>query len=428
MHPKTAARQMALRALVKSENHDLVAPNFGDLDQSVRPFAREIYSGTQRGRALLDWTLAPLLSKPLAKLDAPIRAALRLALYEKLVLQTPPHGFVGEYAGLMRDERKTSAVGFVNAVLRRLPDTWRDLPPDLPQRLAVEFSHPQWLVKRYLKNLGEAETTALLRANTERAPLCLRANTLLCSRDELLQKLPDARAGLFSPDAIIVEANDPTRLPGWFEGEFFAQDEAAQMVAHLAAPRPGQTVFDCAGAPGGKATHCAQLMRNQGRILSIDIAPGRLKLVRENAARLKVSIIETRAGDLRELAPDLGQADLVLLDAPCLGTGTLRRRPDAKWRKTPAALAELVVLQRELLDAASKLVKPGGNLVYSTCSLEPEENRDQARAFTARSGWEVEAAPEWMKAIATEEGWIATWPHRQGCDGMFAAKWRRPTA
>ena len=346
MHPKTAARQLALRALVQSENHDLVAPDFRALDEGVRPFARELYSGTQRQRARLDWSLAPLLSKPIAKLDAPVRAALRLAAYEKLVLQTPPHGFVGEYAGLMRDERKTSAVGFVNAVLRRLPDAWRASPPQQPARFAVEWSHPQWLVERYLQTLGEAPTEALLRANNERAPLCLRANTLKISRDELLRRLPDARAGTLSPDAIITEFGDPTRLSGWDEGDFFVQDEAAQLVAHLAAPRAGDLVLDLAGAPGGKTTACAQLMGNRGKIISVDVAPGRLKLVRQNAARLGIEIIETRAGDARQLAPELELADLVLLDAPCLGTGTLRRRPDAKWRKTPAMLAELVELQR----------------------------------------------------------------------------------
>ena len=425
MHPKTAARQLALRALVKSEAHDLVAPDFRALDEGVRPFARELYSGTQRQRAKLDWTLAPLLSKPLAKIDAPVRASLRLAAYEKLELKTPPHAFVGEYAGLMRDERKTSAVGFVNAVLRRLPAGWRALPPNLPQRLAIEFSHPQWLVARYLKNLGEAETEALLRANNARAPLSLRANTLRTSRAQLLKRWPAARAGHLSPDAILLDGGDPTRLDGWDDGDFFAQDEAAQLVAHYAAPREGDFVIDLAGAPGGKSTGCAQLMENQGRIVSVDIAPGRLKLVRENAARLGITIIETRAGDARNLPPGLAGADLVLLDAPCLGTGTLRRRPDAKWRKTPESLAELVALQRELLDAAAKCVGPGGALIYSTCSLENEENAEQARAFSERSGWPIEAAPAWMKRIQTDEGWLQTWPQRDGCDGMFAAKWRR---
>ena len=425
MHPKTAARQLALRALVRSENNDMVAPDFGALSPDVRPFARELYSGTQRHRAKLDWNLAPLLSKPIAKLDAPIRAALRLAAYEKLVLQTPPHGFVGEYAGLMRDERKTSAVGFVNALARRLPDNWRALPDNVSSRLAIEFSHPAWLVQRYLKSLGATQTEALLDANNSRAELCLRANTLKISRDELLKRLPNARAGQLSPDAILIEGGgDPTRLPGWDNGDFFVQDEAAQLVAHYAAATPGQSVLDLAGAPGGKATHCAQLMRNQGQITSVDIAPGRLKLVRENAARLGISILRVQIADAREFAGE--PAELVMLDAPCLGTGTLRRRPDAKWRKTPQALAELVELQRELLDAAARLVKPGGALIYSTCSLEPEENTEQARAFTQRSGWPIEAAPDWMSDLHTPEGWVQTWPHRDGMDGMFAAKWRRP--
>ena len=427
MHPKTAARQLALRALMRSESNDMVAPDFRDLDASVRPFARELYSGTQRNRAKLDWTLAPLLSKPIAKLDAPIRAALRLAAYEKLVLQTPPHGFVGEYAGLMRDERKTSAVGFVNAVARKIPGEWRALPDKIASSLAIEFSHPLWLVQRYIKNLGADETRQLLSANNQRAPLCLRTNTLKISRDELLQRLPGARRGCLSPDAITLDGGDPTQLPGWNDGEFFVQDEAAQLVAHYAAPGAGERVLDLAGAPGGKATHCAQLMRNHGRIECVDIAPGRLKLVRENAARLGISIMRVQTADVRDTSSHGEPADLVLLDAPCLGTGTLRRRPDAKWRKTPQALAELVELQRELLDAAAKLVVPGGALVYSTCSLEPEENVEQARAFTERSGWTIERAPDWMKDVQTEEGWLQSWPHRDGADGMFAAKWRRPT-
>ncbi len=429
MHPKTTARQLALRALVRSERDDMVAPDFRDLTPDVRPFAREIYSGTQRHRARLDWTLAPLLSKHISKIDPPVRAALRLAAYEKLVLQTPPYAFVGEYAGLMREERKLSAVGFVNAIARRLPDDWRELPDKTPARLAIEFSHPLWLVQRYIKQLGAGEASQLLKANNERAALCLRANTLKVSRDELLRRLPNTRASSLAPDALLLDGGDPTQLPGWNKGDFFVQDEAAQLVAIYAAPRAGDTVLDLAGAPGGKATHCAQLMNNQGRITVVDIAPGRLKLVRENAARLGISIMQVRTADVRELAgeiEDIGLADLVLLDAPCLGTGTLRRRPDAKWRKTPAALAELVKLQRELLDAAAQLVKPGGALVYSTCSLEPEENAEQARAFSGRSGWPAEAAPDEMKAVRTGEGWLQSWPHRHGCDGMFAAKWRRP--
>lgn len=427
VHPKTAARRAALRALVSSEKSELVAPDFSLVETAVRPFAREIYSGTQRWRARLDWNLAPLLSKPLGKLDAPVRAALRLAIYERLEGHTPPHALASEYAGLMRGEKLASATAFVNAITRRLPDSYRDTPPQLAARLSVEHAHPQWLVERYLKRLGADETAALLQANQTRAPLCLRVNTLETSRESALHELQNAgiaaRFGALSPDALIIdEGLDPTRLPAWNRGELFAQDEAAQLVAHFANPQPGNRVLDCASAPGGKSTHLAQIMENRGEIVALDLAPGRLKLVAQNAARLGVSIIQTRAVDARSFVDEHG-FDLVLLDAPCSGTGTFRRRPDAKWRRTPEAIRELVKLQRELLDATARLVKPGGALVYSTCSLETEENDAQARAWSERFGWQLIAL---SGATSTPEGWAQTWPHLHGTDGMFAAKWTRP--
>jgi 16S rRNA (cytosine967-C5)-methyltransferase len=172
-------------------------------------------------------------------------------------------------------------------------------------------------------------------------------------------------------------------------------------------------IVDCAAAPGGKSTHLAQLMENTGKIIACDLSVGRLKLVCENAARLGIENIETHAGDLRQLAPSLPRADLVLLDAPCSGTGTLRRRPDAKWNKTPQQLTELVLLQRELLKAAASLVKPGGVLVYSTCSIEPEENENQIE-------WWQNQHPAWHAQTRS------TLPHRDGCDGMFAARLTKP--
>ncbi len=419
-----------MRALVAVEKGALVSPDFSDIDDSVRGFAREIYSGTQRQRALIDWTLAPLLNKPIEKIDAPVRAALRLAGYEKWVLDTPLHAITGEYAGLMRGEKLSSATGFVNAIARKLGDSFRELPRQKAFRLHVQFSHPLWLVERYLERFGEEEAFALLQANNERAPLCLRVNTLKANREDVSIRIPQGRLSELSPDGIICEENfDPTTLQSWDRGEIFAQDEAAQLVSLYAAPQKGDYVIDCAGAPGGKATHCAQLMGNLGKILVCDLSIGRLKLVKENAKRLGIKCIETLAGDIEELAPQLsqkGQADLVLLDAPCLGTGTFRRRPDAKWRKTPEQLGELVALQEKLLDAAATLVKPGGSLVYSTCSLEIEENAAQALKFAERSGWEIETAPDSLSAVRDENGFLQSWPHKNGCDGMFAAKFRRP--
>jgi 16S rRNA (cytosine967-C5)-methyltransferase len=429
-HPKTLARRAALRALVASEREEFSPENFSSVDTAVRPFAREIYSGTLRYRARLDWTLAPLLKKPLEKLDPPVRAALRLALYEKLALQTPDRALANEYTELMRGAKLKSATGFINAITRRLPAEWREAVGNEAQRLSIELSHPRWLIKRYLERLGPDETTALLEANNQVAPSCLRVNTLKSSREKLLSEIPGSTPGELSPDAIYLERGDVTGLDQWKNGQLFAQDEAAQLVALLAAPKSGDFVIDCAAAPGGKTTHLAQIMGNRGRILALDSSPLRLLKVKENAARLDISIVEARAGDLRVVGPELAQwgsfADVVTLDAPCLGTGTLRRRPDAKWRKTPEQLQQLLQLQSELIDCAALLVKPGGVLVYSTCSLEREENEGQIEAFLARrDDFSVERAPSTFGAAATSDGFLNTWPHRHGCDGMFAARLKR---
>jgi 16S rRNA (cytosine967-C5)-methyltransferase len=317
----------------------------------------------------------------------------------------------------MKAEKLSSAMGFVNAIARRLLEVTR-AAPDAKQNpaafLATEYSHPEWIVRRWLARFGFEECEKLLQFNNCVAPLALRVNTLRATREEVLSSLQArgvaAMPGVLAPDAIIVEnAGDPTNWPEWTDGKVIAQDEAAQLVSIFASSQPGQIVIDCAAAPGGKSTHLAQLLRGEGEIIACDLSEGRLKLVRENAARLGIENISTRTGDLRKLAPDLPHADLVLLDAPCLGTGTLRRRPDAKWNKTPQQLTELVALQRELLEVAASLVKPDGVLVYSTCSLEPEENENQIAL------WQNEN-PAWQAQTRS------TLPHRDGCDGMFAAR------
>jgi 16S rRNA (cytosine967-C5)-methyltransferase len=425
MHPKTAARRAALKVLVLLEERDV---NFAQalneyaafIPASTRGFARELASGVLRHRSRLDWTLAPLLKKPLEKLDTPVRAALRLCCYERTFLKTPPPVAGNEYSAVLRREKLSSAAGLLTAIARRLPDAPRAAPPceaNPARHFAVEYSHPQWLVERWLERFGADECEKLLAFNNTIAPLALRVNTCLATRDEVLRSLQardlNVRVGAHSPDAIIVEnAGDPTAWPEWNEGVIIAQDEGAQLVARFAHPLPGQYIIDACAAPGGKSTHLAQLMNNEGKIIACDF-PGRIKLVRENAERLKMEIIETREGDFLELSTQLAPADLVLLDVPCLGTGTLRRRPDAKWKKTSDQLCGLLALQRELLAAAARVVKPNGFLVYSTCSIEPEENEEQVENFLREN-------PDWRL-----EGTMSTLPHRDRCDGAFAAKLRR---
>ena len=343
---KTRARLGAIAALVAIEEHDAIlgaALEKQNLGEALA-FSREISSGVLRHRARLDWTIAPLLKKPLHKLDAPVRAALRLALYERIELQMHIAVVADEYAGAMRAFHLKYSVGFVNAVARRLPDRWRDVHPRWPlaQKLATEFSHPQWLVERWLQQFGESECVALLETNNGRAPLALRVNTLRANRDEVRNALCErglkARDGSLSPDAIVVEdAGSPLDWPEWTTGKIIAQDQAAQMVSLFLKPQPGWKIADVAAAPGGKTTHLAQLMNDEGEILACDVAPGRIKLVQQNVARLGLKSIQTRVGDWRKImesTPEYRRTfDAVLLDAPCLGTGTLRRRPDAKWKK-----------------------------------------------------------------------------------------------
>ncbi|HEX8236778.1 MAG TPA: 16S rRNA (cytosine(967)-C(5))-methyltransferase RsmB [Abditibacteriaceae bacterium] len=443
MHPKTQARRGALKALVALENSDVpLASALNDLHlpAEAQGFARELVAGVCRTQSRLDHTIAPLLKKRLSKLDAPVRAALRLAAYERCVLDTPHSALVDEYAEAMRAAHLRSAVGFVNAVARRLPAEF--IPsPDANKNavafLSTEYSHPTWIVERWLRHLGFEACAALCQSNNTIAPLHLRVNTLKTTRERVLDSLRerglDARAGALSIDAVVVERGEeslgsPQHWPEWQSGWILAQDEAAQCVARLAHPHEGDTIVDACAAPGGKTTHLAQMMKDTGTVLACDLAPGRLKLVRENAQHLGLKCIETRAGDFLELASNLPKADLVLLDAPCLGTGTWRRRPDARWRKTKQQLGELVVLQRKLLNAAALVVKPGGVLVYSTCSLESEENEDQAHWFLEQhDSWSFATSEmeEPLRVLKSLDGVLQTWPHLHDCDGMFAAKFQR---
>lgn len=447
LHPRTIARQAALRALVAMEHDEAVAGAaarnlHAAADQ--RGFAHELTYGVLRHRSRVDLALRPLLKKPIDRLDAPVRAALRLAAYERYHLGAEPAVVVNEYASLMRLEKKSSATGFVNAVLRRLPRQISTvaLSHDLAANLANACSHPQWLVERWINRFGLDGCRALCEINNRSAPLTLRVNTLRTDRETVLSALIcrglKAKPGALAPDAILVEdAGSPTDWPEWRDGEIIAQDEAAQIVAYLADPQPGQFIIDAAAAPGGKATHLAQLMKNDGILLAQDVAPGRVKLIEQNAQRLGLSIIEPRVADLHQTNDRLLRnvsrvdADIVLLDVPCLGTGTWRRRPDARWRKSPAQLEELVKLQREMLEAAATLVRPGGVLVYSTCSLEREENEEQVRWWLDRhNDWRIEAPPllfhrDALQRTVTAEGFVSTLPHRDGCDGMFAVRLRR---
>ncbi|MBI2527243.1 MAG: 16S rRNA (cytosine(967)-C(5))-methyltransferase RsmB [Candidatus Rokubacteria bacterium] len=395
----------------------------------------EIVYGTLRWQRQLDWRLAPYLRRPLARLDPWVRMLLRLTAYQLLFLDRIPRwAAVDEAVSLARLKSRTPGPAeFVNAVLRSL--TRAPAPPPLPESPAasagVRWSFPDWLAARWIARYGRQEAEALMAALDERPPLTVRANTLRCSRDVLAARLRDeelveTRPTALAPEGLAVERGSPGRWRAFADGWCTVQDEASMLIARLVAPRPGDVVADTCAAPGTKATHLAQLMDNRGVIIAMDPQAARLRLVAKSATRLGLTIVECHTGPVETLAKGWrGRCDRVLVDAPCSNLGVLRRNPEVKWRRTEDDLRRLQQKQRAILAAAASLAKPGGRLVYATCSLEPEENEDVVRPFLeGHPDWHIDPPAEFPVA-ADALGIVRLLPHVHGTDGFSAIRLRR---
>lgn len=407
--------------------------------------ATELTFGTLRQLGRVDHVLSAFLRRPLSALTPWIRSALRLGAYQLLFLdRIPASAAVNEAVSLARRYGHEGTAGLVNGVLRNLV---RQGPPPLPsadaadvtlaERLAVTYSHPRWLVERWLGELGQAETEALLRADNEAPALTVRVNHLRTTAAALQRSL-EADGVTVRPlrhlsDGFEISGFDIlSGLRAYRAGEFVVQDEAAMLVADIVAPQQGERVIDACAAPGGKTAAMADKMANIGEILAADVEPDRLRRVEENCRRLGITCVKTVASDARSLG-DLhpGWADRVLVDAPCSGLGTLRRRPDARWRKEAAGSAQLARLQAEILAGVLPCVRPGGILVYSTCTIGRTENQSVVEALLAAH---PELAPDEIKphvptslsdAVGDGGWWLQTYPHRHGIDGFFIARLRR---
>ena len=390
-----------------------------------------LVAGVTRWRRWLDWSLARHLRRPLAELDAPLRQALRIGAFELLVEGKPAHAAVGEAVGVARAMLHKGAAGLANAVLRKLA---RQRPPepqtgDLADDLAVRYSHPTWMVRRWLARWGEGDTRALLEANNRVPRFALRANPLTTTPEALTETLREAGplASEHVPGMVTVERlGVALRTGAVARGEAAVQDEAAALVVRVLDPQPGESILDGAAAPGGKAIAAAEAMGDTGRVVAVDVSAAKTQLVRRAARAHCATIVEPLAADLADLGPGEG-FDRVLLDAPCSGTGVLAKRADLRWRRSPEALGELAALQDRLLDAAARHVRPGGLLVYSTCSLEREENEDRVTAFLARhAGFAAEPVGALVPpSFRTPAGHYQALPHVHGTDGAFAARLRR---
>ncbi len=441
-----STRRAALHALERIERDQAfvgIADGADDLpDARTRRQVKEYVAGVTRWRRWLDFLLAEYYRGPFDRMERPLKIILRIGLYDLLFLRTPAHAAVHENVELAKREVRRGAAGLVNGILRAIDRQRDDLPEpdtgDVAEDLAIRHSHPTWIVRRWVERFGPEATRELLVWNNRRPIYGLRVNTRRLSAEAFRERL-DAHdvawsASPYLDDFVRVKRLQPVLRAGWLEeGLCAVQDESAGLIVRLLDPQPGETLADTCAAPGGKSLYAAERMQGEGTIYAIDVNGKRLNLVREAAEAQGVAgMLRLHAADLRDWArsPDAPQADRVLLDAPCSGLGVLAKRADLRWQRAPEDLEELTALQDALLDAAARLVRPDGLLVYSTCTIEPEENQHRVEAFLERhAGFALEpAAPYVPEAVTTDEGYLATFPHQHGVDGAFGARLRRVAA
>jgi 16S rRNA (cytosine967-C5)-methyltransferase len=440
------ARTLAHEVLVRVEateafadvllGHRLAETTLPPADRSL---ATRLVFGTLAWQGRLDHHLGSLVRTPLTRLDPPVRVALRLGLYQLLFLERiPAYAAVDSSVRIVRREAGAGAAGLANAVLRRaaanvaglaLPD-----PRDPMERLAIEWSHPRWLVERWAADYGVEEMPRLLAANNEHGKTTLRVNTLRTTPDALGEALVAARVGVtpgrWSPDALVIDggAARVRAMAAYREGHATFQGEASQLVTRLLGLTPGLRLLDACAAPGGKTAHAAAQLGATGLVAALDVRPGGVRRIAAEAARIGAVTVHVAVGDARR-PPFAGPFDAVLVDAPCSGLGTLRRHPELRWRRRPEDVARLAALQQEILRGVAGLVRPGGVLVFSVCTLTREENEGAVEAFLAADPrFGVEPAgphlPGAAAALVGPDGFLRTLPHRHDLDGFFAARLR----
>ena len=429
-----SARQVAIDALVRVDDgafaHILVPETLRrvSLDQRDRAFVTELVYGTLRMRRTLDHLLTAVASRPLDSLDAPVRAALRLGAYQ-LVIGLPAHAAVGETVAVVPERAR----GFANGVLRALTRTgppWRLPAGDSVAAIGVRTSHPDWIVDTFLEQFGLKDAVAILTIDDAAAPVTLRVNTARASVDDVEAELREGgvkveRGSLAGEALVLHEPGDIGALAAVRDGRATPQDQASQAIVVALDPQPGDHVLDIASAPGGKATAAAERMRREGVVVGADLHPGRVRTVKRAAQRLELAhtivpvIADGRALPFREAS-----FDRVLLDAPCSGLGVLRRRPDARWRVQPTDVDDLAALQQVLLAAAANVVRPGGRLVYSVCTLTREET-------IAVDDWAVKHLTDFVPLARPPAPWrphgrgALVLPSDAGTDGMFVLAFER---
>lgn len=423
IYKNDAYSDIALERVLQSSN----------LTSNSKNLVSELVYGIVRRRRYLD-AVIDQLGKKTAKQQPPnLRIILHLGLYQLIYLDKVIKAIaVSSSVELAKKSGLSKLAGVVNGLLRtyeRKQDclVW---PKDPITKIATLESFPDWLVAIWLEELGLEETIALCKWYNQPPNLDLRINPLQTSKEEVESALKASGLTVTNVDylpqalRIVGKTGAIQELPGYNQGWWIVQDSSAQLVTHLLSPQPGETIIDACAAPGGKTTHIAELMEDQGEIWACDRHKKRLNKVEANAKRLQLTSITTQVLDSTQDQLPI-QADRVLVDVPCSGNGTLHKRPDLRWRHTPTTINKLVDLQKKILTQATTWVKPGGILVYSTCTLNQKENEEVIKAFLENNPqWRIyppEADSFWQN-FATPEGWIKIWPHIHQMDGFFLVR------
>lgn len=405
------------------------------LDRREAAFASRLTYGVLQNRAMLDYYLGCYCTQSFDKLEPFVRDVLRIGAYQILLMdRVPDSAAVSQAVEMAKSHKRQRAAGFINAVLRKISQNKSDLPAipskDDAEYLSIRYSHPKWLVERFMEILGREEAEEFLRLDNESVPMTIQRNSLKCDADVLLADLQEAGATVTAhpwlPDCWeVTGAGNIEELDAFQDGWFQVQDAAAKVAALAAGAKPGDKVLDVCAAPGGKSFAAAMAMENQGQIISCDIHPHKLSLIESSAQRLGITCVETALADGRENREEWNSAfDLVICDVPCSGLGIIRKKPDIRY-KDPEALSGLPRVQRAILENACNYVSSGGTLLYATCTILPEENDRVVEDF-------LREHPDFHKESfrltgggEETDGSLTLWPQRHGTDGFYLCKMRK---
>jgi len=415
-----------------------------EMSERDRAFTVHLVQGVYRWQIRLDWIIERSVRFPFKEIEPDVLNVLRLAVYQIFFMdRVPESAAVNEAVKQAKSTGKRHVVGFVNGILRNLCRNRDRIPYPNPHRdrnlyLSIRYAYPLWLVKKWNKELGGQETEPLLNAGNAIPPLMVRTNTLKCQRDELIRRLgsegTSAIPATVSPEGIRVDGlkGPVNRLASFRQGLFQVQGEAAQICSHLLDPRPGETVLDVCAGLGGKSTHLAALMKDRGMVVAVDKSAGRLFTLLETASRLKAESVRPVAADAAAPFPLRAERvfDRILIDAPCSGLGVISRHPDIKRARRPEDVKRLSRIQSRILDQAVSFLRPGGRLLYVTCTISREENEGVVAACLSRhpdmTREDLRAhAPAWGADLIDEAGYFRPLPHRHAMEGFFAARFIR---